>query len=94
MNDMKTIIRLLSAIRESENSPMFNLIFVSEETLRAKARDRDILAVKLQKAGLIEGLKIADEPRNKVIWEISEPEITLAGIEYLERINNAGQDNR
>lgn len=58
MNDMKTIIRLLSAIRESENAPMFNLIFVSEETLRAKARDRDILAVKLQKAGLIEGLKV------------------------------------
>ena len=92
MNDMQAIIRLMEAIREAERLPVWSPFFVDEKKVRAPKRDRDILAIKLQKAGLIEGLRLSDDVRNEVIWEISEPEITLAGIEYMERIN-AGQGN-
>ena len=93
MSDMKTIARLLTAIRKAEKAPVWSPAFVSENVIQALQIDIDILAITLQKAGLIDGLRIPDGPRYKVIWEISEPEITLAGIEYLERITHAGQGN-
>lgn len=88
MNDMKTIVRLLTAIRAAEERPVWDPSFVSEKVLKASARERDILACKLQKAGLIEGLitteGIDNAPKNTVLWEQSEPEVTLKGIEYME----------
>lgn len=88
MNDMKTIVRLLAAIREAEKTPVWNPVYVSEKVIKASARDRDILAVKLQKSGLIQGLITADDidnaPKNTVLWEQSNPSVTLAGIEYME----------
>ena len=93
VNDMQTIIRLITAIRKAENAPVWSPFFVSEEVIKAPARDRDILAVKLQKAGLIEGLRLADSPRNEVIWSISEPETPLAGIEWMEKNNERRQNN-
>ena len=88
MSDMKTIVRLLTAIRTAEEKPVWDPAYVSEKVLKTSERERDILAVKLQKAGLIEGLitteGIDNAPKNTVLWEQSEPEVTLKGIEYME----------
>ena len=58
MDDFKVIARLLAAIRASEGSPMFDVALVDEKVLKTTAANRDLLAVKLQKAGYIEGLAV------------------------------------
>lgn len=87
MNDMKVIVRLLAAIRASEDQGTFNLAYVRESALQTTERDRDNLAIKLQKAGYIEGLYIVDDIDNQkypvVLWKASRPTVTLEGLQYI-----------
>ena len=88
MNDFKVIARLLTAIRKSEESPVFNTALVSEQALQTTAVNRDILARKLYKDGYIDGLYIIDGVDNVscpvILWDNSKPEVTLKGLEYME----------
>lgn len=88
MDDFKIIARLLAAVRSCEGQPTFNCALVDEKNMKAPAAKRDNLAIKLQKAGLIEGLFIVDDIDNQtvpaVMWEYSRPAVTLAGLEYIE----------
>jgi len=88
MDDFKVIARLLAAVRSCEGQPSFNCALVDEKNMKAPAAKRDNLAIKLQKAGLIEGLFVVDDIDNQtvpvVMWEYSHPAVTLAGLEYIE----------
>lgn len=87
MDDFKVIARLLAAIRAGEEKPTFSSALVSEAVLQTTTSYRDALAIKLQKAGLIDGLYVVDDvdtlPKPVVMWERSEPSVTLAGLEYI-----------
>ncbi len=88
MDDFKIIARLLAAVRSCEGQPTFNCALIDEKNVKAPAAKRDNLAIKLQKAGLIEGLFIVDgidsQTAPAVMWEYSHPAVTLAGLEYIE----------
>lgn len=88
MDDYKIIARLLAAIKASEESPAFDVALVDEKVLKTTSTRRDLLAVKLQKANYIEGLLVIDGIDNQaspvVMWNQSKPEITLAGLEWME----------
>ena len=88
MDDFKIIARLLAAVRAGEGAATFNCALVDEQSIKAPHEKRDALAIKLQKAGYIDGLFVVDEvdnqPRPVVMWEYSHPVVTLAGLEYIE----------
>ena len=81
MDDFKVMARLLAAIRASEESPVFDVALIDEKVLKTTAVNRDLLAVKLQKAGYIEGLVIIDD---YVAWEKSKPAVTLEGLTWMQ----------
>lgn len=60
MDDFKTIARIMTAIKASEGKTVFDTVFVDERIIKAPAADRDRIALKLQKEGLIEGLYVID----------------------------------
>lgn len=88
MDDFKIIAQLLAAVRIGEGQKVFNCALVDEKVIKAPAAKRDSLAIKLQKEGLIAGLFVLDDIDNQpypaVMWEYSHPEITLAGLEYIQ----------
>ena len=88
MNDFKIIARLLAAIKASEESPVFDVALVDEKVIKATAKQRDNLAIKLQKAGYIEGLTVIDDIDNQTVpyiaWNQSKPAITLSGLEWMD----------
>lgn len=88
MNDLKAIVKIMAAIRASETKPVFDQALVSQEVLKVDEQTRDILAVKLQKAGYVEGLMVVDDIDNQsvpyIFWNNSKPSVTLAGIEYMQ----------
>lgn len=88
MDDFKVIARLLAAIRASEESPVFDVALVDEKVLKTTAANRDLLAVKLQKAGYIEGLVVIDGASNQaalfVAWDRSKPAVTLEGMTWMQ----------
>ena len=88
MSDFKTLVRLLCAIAASEDLPHFSVACVDEKVLKADAKTRDRLALKLQKEGYIEGLFIIDGVDNAesdvILWNQSRPKVTIKGMEYME----------
>lgn len=91
MNDFKLMARLLAAIRAGEGGP-FNCALVDERVLKATAKDRDRMALKLQKAGYIEGLFVIDDVDNQpapvILWANSSPAVTLEGMAYMQENNS------
>ena len=86
MNDFKVMVRLLLAIQKSEENPPFTSALVSEKALKANSKTRDLLAMKLQNAGYIEGLITTEDIDNapvEVLWSNSKPAITLEGLKYM-----------
>ena len=87
MDDFKAIVKILAAIRATEEKPVFDEGFVAEEVLGITKKKRDILIYKLYKAGYIEGLFVIDEINNQkepiLLWERSKPYVTLAGLEHI-----------
>ncbi len=87
MDDFKVMARLLAAIRAAEENPPFSPALVSPKALKTTEAKRDLLAIKLQKAGYIEGVwvegGIDNLERPVVLWNASHPEITLKGLEYI-----------
>ncbi|WP_058270443.1 YjcQ family protein [Olsenella massiliensis] len=86
MNDFTVIARLLAAIRAYDGKP-FNAAAVSPAALKTDEATRDLLALKLQNAGYIEGLITTEDIDNApqcVLWRSSSPSITLAGLEYAQ----------
>lgn len=92
MEDFKLIVQLLAAVKAGEENPVFNCLLVDEKTLKATPAQRDRMAVKLQKAGYIDGLYIIDDVDNQaapvILWQNSHPSITLEGLQYM-RENSA-----
>lgn len=88
MDDYKIIARVLAAIRAGEGQATFNCALVDEKVVKAPAAKRDVLAIKLQKEGLVDGLFVVDDIDNQpfpvVMWEYSHPTVTLAGLEYID----------
>lgn len=88
MEDFKTIARLLAAIKASEKSSVFDMALVNEKVLKTTDKQRDVLAVKLQKAGYIEGLYHIKDVDNLtvpfIIWEKSKPYVTIEGMEWMQ----------
>jgi hypothetical protein len=85
VSDFKTIARILGAIRSCEGRP-FDMAAVSPEALGVTEAQRDVLAVKLQHAGKVDGLVTTEDIDNaplRVLWEQSSPEVTLDGLEYM-----------
>lgn len=87
MDDFKIIARLFAAIRAGEGQKTFNCALIDEKIIKAPAEKRDGIAIKMQKAGLIEGLFVVDDIDNQpypvVMWEYSNPTVTIAGMEYI-----------
>lgn len=86
MDDFKIIVRLLAAIRASEEKAVFDISLIDEKNMRTTAQKRDNLALKLQKAGYVEGLVTSEDIDNAplaVLWEYSKPSVTLEGLEYI-----------
>lgn len=87
MDDFKVIARLLAAIKAGEDDPPFDVALVSPKALKTTELKRDRLALKLQKAGYIDGLFVVDDidnlPEPVVLWDSSSPSITLDGLEYI-----------
>ena len=87
MDDFKVMARLLAAIKEGEDNPPFDVALVSPKALKTTEAKRDALAVKMQKAGYVEGLWVEDGidnmQRPAVLWNASSPEVTLKGLEYV-----------
>lgn len=90
MEDMKLIAKLLYGIRKSEMGEKFNGLdlltkYMDESgntvTYPQEVKWLSALALKLQKAGYIEGL-LADEYLG-VCWQLSKPILTIAGVEYI-----------
>lgn len=88
MKDFRIIARILSAIRAGEGEPVFDCALVDEKIIQATEKERDLLAIKLQEAGLVKGLYIIDGIDNQsspvILWRNSHPSITLAGLEYIQ----------
>lgn len=88
MNDFKAMARIISSIRASENMPAFDPNMVDPSVLRCDEKTRDLLAVKLQKEGYVEGLFVVDDidnqPRPVVLWNASRPSVTIAGMEFAQ----------
>lgn len=86
MDDMKLIVKILGLIREMEKSGEYNSAVFSEKCLKCPQRQIDTLALKLKKAGYIDGLITAEDIDNcesMILWQYSSPEVTLPGIEYM-----------
>ena len=87
MDDFKVMARLLAAIRAGEKNPPFSPAMVGEKVVKAPAAKRDGLAIKMQKAGYIEGLFVVDDidnmPAQVVMWQYSAPSVTLEGLCYM-----------
>lgn len=86
MNDFTIIARILAVIRVYDGK-QFNAAAVSCEALGTDEQTRDLLAIKLQNAGYIEGLITTEDIDNSpdcVLWQASTPSITLAGLEYAQ----------
>ena len=93
MDDFKIIVRLMAAIRASEEKGFFDQSLVDEKVLHTTAAKRDNLAIKLQKEGYVEGLVTTEDIDNAplaVLWNLSTPSVTLRGLEYLKD-NKAAQ---
>lgn len=56
MNDFKAMARILMSIRASEDMPAFDPNMVDPSVLKCDEKTRDLLAVKLQESGYVEGL--------------------------------------
>lgn len=86
MDDMKLIVKILGLIREMEKTGEYNSAVFSEKCLKCPQRQIDTLALKLKKAGYIDGLittEDIDNCGNTILWQYSSPEVTLSGIEYM-----------
>lgn len=88
MEDFKIMAKLLAAIHGSEDKPQFRETFVDASALGTTERKRDLLACKLQSDGYIDGLMTADDidnaPKSKVLWNYSQPIVTIKGLEYIQ----------
>lgn len=88
VNDFKAMARILASIRASEDMPAFDPNLVDPSVLRCDEKTRDLLAIKLQRSGYIEGLFIVDDidnqPRPVVLWSASKPSITIKGMEFMQ----------
>ena len=88
MKDFKDMAKLLSAIKASEDKPVFNVALVDERVLKMTTKERDKYAYRLFKENLIEGLYIIDDIDNQteplIIWERSKPRITIKGLEFMQ----------
>lgn len=80
MSDFEVITRLFIAIEAGERSE-HNCVCDFVEAISAPWEDKNALAWKLQKAGLIEGLEREDY-EERYFW-CSRVSITLPGLEYV-----------
>lgn len=88
MTDMKLIVKLLGIISEQEKAREYNPLMFNEHCIGCPQAQIDCLAKKLQDAGYVSGLMTTEDidncDDNLILWELSKPSITLAGIEYME----------
>lgn len=88
-SDMHLMARLLAAVKAGEVSRPFDVSLVDPAVLRCTAEERDRMALKLSKEGYVDGLFVIDgidnAPTPLVRWDISEPELTLAGMAFIEQ---------
>lgn len=86
---MHLMARMLAAVKAGEESRPFNASLVDPTVLRCTAEERDRMAVKLAKAGYVDGLfvisGIDNAPAPLVRWDLSEPELTLDGMAFVEQ---------
>ena len=88
---MHVITKILVVIREGEKIGAVNMCLLDEKSLRVTGRERDALVIALLHAGLIEGVVITedvDSTPDAVLWNLSHPRVTLAGIEYMSTDSN------
>ncbi len=88
MDDFKAIVKILAAIRATEEKSVFDEGFVSEEALGITKKKRDILTYKLYKAGYVEGVFVIDDMNNQtepiIKWDRGKPYVTLAGLLFIQ----------
>lgn len=88
MNDVKIIVKILSAILISEEKGNFDSSLVSPEVLGTTQQKIDIIGTQLQKSGYIEGLQILEVdgmPYPHVYWSCSAPMLTIEGRMFIEQ---------
>lgn len=88
MDDFRVMARLLAAIKASEEQRSFSTSMVSPKALKTTEEIRDSVAIKLQRSGYIDGLFIVDDidnmPYPVVMWNASNPTITVKGLEFMQ----------
>lgn len=88
MDKAEAMVKVLAAIEGCKGKPVFNLALVSDRVLGMPEKERDEVALLLQKNGYIEGLEIIDGIDGQrvpfIYWPGSFPSITLKGYEYIE----------
>lgn len=86
MEEFRLMARILAAINASEKEEQFNLSLFDAKVLKTTEHDRDRMLIKLQKEGYVSGMHIedgVDNARPFVIWGLSDPSITIKGLEFI-----------
>ena len=87
-DQLKLMARLLAAVRTGEGAVPFNVALVDPSVLRCTAGERDRMALKLRKEGYIDGLFVIDGIDNAradlIRWDLSEPEVTVSGLVFMD----------
>ena len=88
MDDFKIIYRILKAIQNYETAEIKTLEHFMPDILKTTKENRDRLILKLIDAGYVTGFRVVQEidglESPAIIWESSNPSITIKGLEYLE----------
>ncbi len=86
MDDIVILYKMLAVIRRIEQDELPNLNKLTPEALLATQENVDSLMRKLIRSGLVEGMRTIDQGERPmvIVWDVSRPTITLAGMEYLE----------
>ena len=87
MEDFKAMLRILAAVyaREKANG---GLEYLDERIVKTDDKTRDILLMKLQKQGYIEGLHIVESVDGQrvpvILWQDSFPTVTFSGMQFMD----------
>ena len=88
MEDFKIIYRILKAIKHYEMAEIKTLEHFTPDMLKTTKENRDRLILKLIDAGYVTGFRVVQKidglESPVILWETSNPSVTIKGLEYLE----------
>lgn len=83
MDNFNIIYKILKALEKAMDYDEFDMDFISAERLKITENRRIKILEMLYKEGYIEGISVKYGIQGDVVFSVSNPRITLKGIEYL-----------